>query len=93
MYGYDYKLNGQVISATTDGWLNQGSEAPFGAGFLTGGNGKYGYAVYAGTAYPTHSDDSKVTLNIQIVVHLRRQETIQLLPIRLQEHFYRLMMM
>ena len=50
MYGYDYKLNGQVISATTDGWLNQGSEAPFGVGFLTGGNGKYGYAVYAGTA-------------------------------------------
>jgi hypothetical protein len=65
MYGYDYKLNGQVISATTDGWLNQGSEAPFGAGFLSGGNGKYGYAVYAGTAYPT-PDDSKVTLNIVV---------------------------
>ena len=64
MYGYDYKLNGQVMSATTDGWLNQGNEAPFGAGFLSGGNGKYGYAVYTGTAYPTHSDDSKVTLNI-----------------------------
>ena len=64
MYGYDYKLNGQVISATTDGWLNQGSEAPFGTGFLSGGNGKYGYAVYAGTADPNNSDDSKVTLNI-----------------------------
>ncbi|MGP1612423.1 MAG: hypothetical protein ACTTG8_04980 [Catonella sp.] len=65
MYGYDYKLNGQVMSATTDGWLNQGNEAPFGVGFLTGGNGKYGYAVYAGTAGDPPSN-SKTTLNITV---------------------------
>ena len=63
LYGYDYTLNGQTINATTDGWLNQGNEAPFGVGFLTGGNGKYGYAVYAGTAGNPPSK-SKTILNI-----------------------------
>ena len=68
MYGYDYKLNGQVISATTDGWLNQGNEAPFGVGFITGGNGKYGYAVYAGTVYP---DEDKGNVVLSVVAEIQ----------------------
>lgn len=62
---YMDRLSGQAnIYASTYGFINQNADAPFGKGWHNkNSNGKYGYAVYAGTINPKRISQ-KVTLNI-----------------------------
>ena len=63
---YMDRLSGQAnIYASTYGFINQSADAPFGKGWYNkNSNGKYGYAVYAGTVSP--DKQQKTTLNITV---------------------------